>query len=96
MAQGETIDAQIHDLVVANFLFDSGDVEGETSLLGEVIVDSTGVLELVMFVEDTFGIAVADEEVVPENFDSIAALAAYVERKRGKNRTQLGANHNAG
>ena len=45
------------------------------------MVDSTGVLELVMFVEETFNTTVEDEEIVPENFDSVAQLAAYIRRK---------------
>ena len=44
-------------------------------------MDSTGVLELVMFVEETFGIAVEDQEIVPENFDSVSRLAAYIRQK---------------
>ena len=46
-------------------------------------MDSTGVLELVMFIEETFGVTVADEEIVPENFDSVSQLAAYIRRKVG-------------
>jgi len=53
----------------------------DASFLEEGIVDSTGVLELVMFVEETFNIAVEDQEIVPENFDSVGQLAAYVRRK---------------
>jgi acyl carrier protein len=74
--------AQIRDYVISNFLFDTGDVDDDASLIGEGIVDSTGVLELVMFVEETYGIVVADADVTPENFDSIAALTAYVLDKR--------------
>lgn len=81
MAQLPTIRERIHEFVVSNFLFDSGDVRDDASLMGEGIVDSTGVLELVMFVEESFGIVVDDEEVLPENFDSVMALTAYVERK---------------
>ncbi len=54
----------------------------EDSLLERGIVDSTGVLEVVSFLEGELGVEVADEDVVPDNFGSIAALAAYVERKR--------------
>jgi len=51
------------------------------SLLDAGIIDSTGVLELIGFIEQKFGITVADEELVPENLDSIACLAAFVRRK---------------
>ena len=54
-----------------------------TSILAQGIIDSRGVLELVAFVESEFGIAVSDEELVPANFDSIAALAQFIARKRG-------------
>jgi acyl carrier protein len=54
-----------------------------TSFLEHGILDSTGVLELVTFVETELGIAVGDHELVPSNFDSIAALSAFIRRKRG-------------
>lgn len=53
----------------------------DTSFLEEGIVDSTSVLELVMFVEEHFGINVADEDIVPGNFDSVSKLADYVRRQ---------------
>jgi acyl carrier protein len=60
-----------------------GDVADDVSLMGEGIMDSTGVLELILFVEETFALSVADDEILPENFDSVARIAAYVERKGG-------------
>jgi acyl carrier protein len=54
-----------------------------TSFLQQGIIDSTGVLELVTFVEAEFGIAIEDHELLPTNFDSIAAVTAFIERKRG-------------
>jgi acyl carrier protein len=81
MADERTLRSSIHDFVVSNFLFDAGDVDDDASLMGEGIIDSTGVLELVLFVEERFGLAVADDEVLPENFDSITRLAAYIARK---------------
>ncbi len=80
MAQTTTRE-RIHEFIVGNFLFGSGDLQDDASLMGEGIVDSTGVLELVMFVEESFGIIVVDDEVLPDNFDSVVALAAYLERK---------------
>jgi acyl carrier protein len=66
-----------------NFMFgeDEGGLRDDASLLEEGIVDSTGVLNLVMFIEETFGIEVKDEELVPENLDSVDKLVAFVERK---------------
>lgn len=77
------IEPHIRRYLAENFMFsDNGyELEDEASFLEEGIVDSTGVLELVMFVEETFGITVQDEEIVPQNFDSVSQLAAYVRRK---------------
>jgi acyl carrier protein len=52
------------------------------SFLRSGIIDSTGMMELVAFVEETFGIKIADAELVPENLDSINNLCRFVERKR--------------
>jgi acyl carrier protein len=72
------------DFVVENFLF--GDTERapatEESLVESGIVDSTGILELIEFLESRFEIEVADTETVPTNLDSIANLTAFVMRKR--------------
>ena len=54
---------------------------GETSFLEEGIIDSTGILELVTYLEDEYSITVEDEELVPENLDSISNVASYLERK---------------
>lgn len=75
---------KIRDFLAENFLFSSNGfyLDDDASFLEEEIVDSTGVMELVLFVEDTFGITVDDGEIVPENFDSVNQLVAYLERKR--------------
>lgn len=77
-----TTDAQrLRDFVATNF-YVPGTLEDATSFLQQGILDSTGVLELVAFVESEFGIAVEDDELVPANFDSIAALSSFIGRKR--------------
>ena len=58
-------------------------LEDETSLLDQGIVDSTGVLEVVSFLEKTFGIRVEDEEMFPENLDTIERIASFVAKKKG-------------
>jgi len=79
------IEAVVRRYVVENFLFgEDRELENDASFLDSGIVDSTGVLELVGFVEETFGIAVEDDEIVPENLDSVASLAAYVRRKKNE------------
>jgi acyl carrier protein len=60
---------------------DAEALESETSLLDQGIVDSTGVLEVIGFIEETFGIIVEDSELLPENLDSIQGIAQYVIRK---------------
>ncbi|HDD24322.1 MAG TPA: acyl carrier protein [Chloroflexi bacterium] len=74
----------VRNYILENFLFsdNQSDLTDEVSFLEEGIVDSTGVLELVMFVEETFGIRVEDEEIIPDNFDSVAKLSRYVEKKQ--------------
>jgi len=74
---------QIRAFVAENFLFSANgfDLSDDASFLDEGVVDSTGTLELVMFVEETFGIEVGDNEIEPENFDSVDKLAAYIVRK---------------
>jgi len=73
----------LREFVIANFYVPPGmPLDETTSFLEQGIIDSTGVLELVTFIEDHFGIAVSDEDLVPANFDSLRALAAFVERMR--------------
>ena len=75
--------ATIRQYVLENFMFTDDEtlLRNQDSFLDDGIVDSTGVLELVAFVEETFGIVVQDEEILPENFDSVAELAHYVQEK---------------
>lgn len=76
----------IRQFVVENFLFGRGDTLTDTaSFLDEGIIDSTGVLQVVAFLEETFAISVGDSEVIPENLDSIDAIAVFVETKRSAN-----------
>lgn len=77
------IEKLIRDFIAKNLLFsDSGfDYPDDASFLEEGILDSIGVLELVGFIEETFGVSVEDREIVPDNFDSVACLAGYVRCK---------------
>ena len=75
---------QVREFVISNFYVpDAAALSDEASLLSQGIIDSTGVLEVIAFVENTFGIRVEDHEVLPENLDSVARIAAYILRKRG-------------
>ena len=73
----------IREFIRETMLFgdDSYDLHNDVPLLDEGIVDSTGVVELVVFVEDEFGIDIDGDELIPDNFDSIGSLAALVDRK---------------
>ncbi|HEY5997786.1 MAG TPA: acyl carrier protein [bacterium] len=73
----------LRTFILENFLFgqENPDFTDGASLLENGLIDSTGVLELVAFVEEKYGISVADEELLPENFDSVDNLANYVGRK---------------
>jgi len=76
------IRAEIRDFIIENFLFGKADgLQDNTSFLEEGIIDSTGVLELVSFLEEEFSMDVDDEELVPENLDSINNVVIYVEKK---------------
>ncbi len=77
---------KIKAFIVDNFLFGNEDgLKDETSFLEEGIIDSTGVLELVTFLEEEFSISVDDEELIPQNLDSINNVTAYVQRKINSN-----------
>lgn len=73
---------KIKGFIIENFLFGKADgLKDNTSFLEEGIIDSTGVLELVAFLEEEFNIKVEDDELVPENLDSINNVAFYLEKK---------------
>lgn len=77
------ITARVREFIDDNFLYrtDQDDLDETESLLEAGLIDSTGILELVAFVESSFDIQMADEEIVPENLDSIKAITAYIARK---------------
>jgi acyl carrier protein len=73
---------EIRKYIVNTFLFGQGDdLSNDDSFLAQGIVDSTGILELVALIEETYSVTVYDDELVPENFDSINRVAGYVTRK---------------
>ncbi|BCG86895.1 MULTISPECIES: acyl carrier protein [unclassified Mesorhizobium] len=73
---------QIRSFLVSNFyVSDAKALVNDTSLLDQGIVDSTGVLEIIGFIEETFGIIVEDSELLPENLDSIQGIEQYILRK---------------
>jgi acyl carrier protein len=64
------------------FVEDPGKLLDDTSLIAEGIVDSTGMLEVIVFLEGEYGIQITDAETVPENLETIGRIAAFVARKR--------------
>ncbi len=76
---------KIRNYIFVNFLFDVKEeqLQNDTSFLEQGIIDSTGVLELVEWLEEEFGISVTDEELIPENLDSVNSLSAYITKKTG-------------
>ena len=83
------IEPPIREFIATNLLYSK---EGfphadDTSLLREGIIDSLGVVELVSFLQTRFGVKVEQQEVRPENFDSVAKLAAFVRRKQAPSST---------
>lgn len=74
--------ARIESFIAERFLFDpQATIDHDQSLLANGILDSTGVVELVMFIEDEFAIRVADEEMLAQNLDTIASIARFIETK---------------
>ena len=77
------IEEQVRNFITENFLFGEEKKVADTdSFLENGIIDSTGVLEVVSFVEDTFNIKVKDEEMIPENLDSISNLVNFIKKKQ--------------
>ena len=75
---------KLRHFIIENFLFgnENASLDDGESFLESGIVDSTGILEVVGFLEDEFGFEVTDEELVPDNFDSIDKLVTYIEKKQ--------------
>lgn len=76
------IERAVRKFLSESLLYREGDsISDTTSFMESGLIDSTGILELVFFLETTFGIKVSDGEMLPENLDSIRQLTAYVQRK---------------
>jgi acyl carrier protein len=74
--------SEVRNFIVENFLLGDGDLlKDDTSFIEEGIVDSTGILELVFFLEENFGISIEDHELVPENMDSLRSISGFIDRK---------------
>lgn len=80
------MEQQIRNYITENLLFGGSTIEFDdnSSLLELGIVDSVGVMELVLFVEENYAVDIADDEIIPENFDSISQLSNYIRAKLDK------------
>lgn len=77
------IENQLREYIIDNFMFadDDGQLTSKASLFDNGIIDSTGVLDLVSFIEETYEIQVEDTDLVPENFDSLTNIRTYIEAR---------------
>jgi acyl carrier protein len=82
-ASPEVVRQKLRRYILESFLFTDDDaaLADSDSFLERGIVDSTGIMEVILFIEEEFGLTVGDEELVPENLDSIENLVSYVQKK---------------
>ncbi len=73
---------QIKNFILSEFVFDRKEIDANEDLLSNGILDSSGVLQLVFFMEKNYGFRVDDEEIVPDNFQSIDSLTRFIQRKK--------------
>lgn len=82
-ASGDEIRVSLRKFIAESFLPSAGlnSFADTDSFMEKGIIDSTGVLELLEFIEDKFEIVVEDEEVIPDNLDSLTKITSFIERK---------------
>lgn len=77
------VEKRVRDYIGQNFLFDdSAQLPGDASFLDRGLIDSTGVLEIILFIEQEFGIKMEDHEMLPENLDSVNNIVRFVESRK--------------
>lgn len=76
---------KIRDFILENYLFtdDQSELNNGDSFLEQGIIDSTGIMEVIYFIEEQFSIAVEDEEMIPDNLDSVNNLMKFISSKQG-------------
>ncbi len=77
------IESKLRNFILDNYLFtdDQSVLSNEDSFLDKGIIDSTGILELIFFLEEELGVVVEDKEMIPENLDSVMNVMKFVESK---------------
>ena len=78
------VEQKVREYILENYLFtdDQSTLKNEDSFLKKGIIDSTGILEVIYFIEEDFAIKVNDEEMVPENLDSVKNIVKFIEKKQ--------------
>jgi acyl carrier protein len=78
-----TVESSIRSYVLENYLFtdDQSELNSDDSFLEKGIIDSTGVLEIILFLEEEFAVNVSPQEMVPENLDSVTNIVKFIEKK---------------
>jgi acyl carrier protein len=84
--EASAVEAKVRGYILENLLFtsDASQLPNDASLLDRGIIDSTGVLEIVLFLESEFGVKVKDSEMLPENFDSVNNIVNFVQRLKSQ------------
>lgn len=80
-----TFEDKLRHFVLENYLFtdDQTKLKNTDSFLASGIIDSTGILEVITFIQDELGFTIEDDEMIPENLDSVVNILAYVKKKNG-------------
>ena len=78
-----SVENKLRDFILENYLFsdDQSALDNDDSFMDKGIIDSTGILEVIHFLEDDFGIKIEDEEMIPENLDSVNNIVSFVAKK---------------
>ena len=81
----KTILKEVREYVVENFLLgeDEEELSNSDSFLESGLIDSTGILEVIAFLEETYDVEIEDEEMIPENLDSVERVARFIASKKG-------------
>ena len=78
-----TVESKVRSYVLENYLFtdDQSELDSNDSFLEKGIIDSTSILEIILFLEEEFAIDVADHEMIPDNFDSVSNIVNFIKNK---------------
>jgi acyl carrier protein len=81
----EAIKAQVRQYVAANFMMGANvaELRDDDSFMGQNVIDSAGILELIAYLEQTYGIKVLEDDMIPDNLDSLNGVGRYLQRKLG-------------